>query len=471
MTAIMKSLLLTIKPWFQLTSLRAFLLHCSLTIVLMLILVGLDLRDSRYQMSRLLEESATDMAIRVARSISPTVWEVFSQSANRRYSETFAAGILDSELSARFALSIHVYASLGSVLMAREKLPDGRVQSVTQLDRMVTKPLRTGKVRLPVKSGVMTIGHIEVYYTDRYQEHQRQSRTLQVLSLYSGVSALLILLLYLLRRSFIAKQEAHDSLEQLKLAQEQLIQSEKMAGLGGLVAGLAHEINTPLGIALTSSTSSLGLTKEVQKELANNTLSRSALASYLEQMVESASMAERGLYRASDLVGHFKLISVDQHVESARQVNLLDYMEEILSTLSIELKKADCDYQLSGDESLNVVTIPGCIAQIITNLTNNALMHAFSGSEQKQIRIQIANYSPELALIEFQDNGSGMEQAVMSKVFEPFFTTKRGKGGSGLGMNIVFNLVTNKLHGQIEVESEPGQGTLIRIFLPKRHVD
>lgn len=466
MIATMKSLVPTIKSWFALPSKRGFTLSCLMICGLMGSLLAIDIGHSREQMRSLLEQSAKEMAVRISKGLRATVWEVFDPSVSPEYSEGVAAGVIDAELAAQFALSVHVYANFGSLLVAREKLPSGEVQPVVMSNEMVTIPLRRGKVRQPIHSGVMTIGHIEVYYTDKFQQGQRLARTYQVSAIYTGFTLLLLALLYLLRRSSIAHLQAQNSLERLKQAQEQLIQSEKMASLGSLVAGLAHEVNTPLGIALTSSTASLMMTQEIQDELKRNTLSRSALESYLASMVESSSMAERGLMRAADLVGHFKLISVDQNIEEPREIDLVSYVQEVLSTLSIELRKAGCRYSVEGDKRLMVKTVPGSIAQIITNLTNNALMHAFEGVEHKTIRIELKQLDGEVAQIRFKDNGVGMPASTLNHIYEPFFTTKRGEGGSGLGMNITFNLVTTRLQGQIEISSELEQGTCVEIRFP-----
>ena len=462
----MKSLVHTIRPWFAVTSLRVFITLSLAILGSMLLLAVIEIRDSRFQMADLLEQSATEMAIRVSKSVTPTVWDVFKRSTNRHYSESFAAGVLDSELAASFALSIHVYASLGSILMAREKLPDGSIHSVSQADTMVTKPMRRGLVRLPIHAGVMTIGHIEVYYTDKYQQQRIATRTYQVLALYSAFTALMLGLLFFLRKSSLARQQIQLSLEQLQLAQEQLVQSEKMASLGNLVAGLAHEVNTPLGIALTSSTASLERTQALQKEIEQNTLSRSALDNYLNTMVESSLMAERGLLRAADLVGHFKQISVDQNVEEIREIDLLEYVEEVISTLSYELRKAGCHYSVEGEKNIRIKTIPGTLAQIITNLTNNALLHAFEGRTDKSLQFHVKRLNNQHVQLGVRDNGKGMDESALAQIYEPFFTTKRGAGGSGLGMHIVFNLVTNQLKGHIQVESEPGKGTYVEINFP-----
>ncbi|HVF36261.1 MAG TPA: HAMP domain-containing sensor histidine kinase, partial [Candidatus Saccharimonadia bacterium] len=246
-------------------------------------------------------------------------------------------------------------------------------------------------------------------------------------------------------------------IEQLKLAQDQLVESEKMAALGGLVAGVAHEINTPLGIGVTAASHLDGETRRLAKRLEEGTTTREEIAAYQRQAQEATEIILRNLRRADKLVKSFKQVAVDQSSEQRRTLDLCAYLEDVLTSLAPALKRGRHAIEVRCPAPVSVETYPGAIYQIVVNLVMNSVTHAFPGGEQGRITIDVARRDAEIEL-DYRDNGRGMTDEVRRRAFEPFFTTRRGQGGSGLGMHIVYNLSTQVLRGRTQIESAPGKG-------------
>jgi len=257
-----------------------------------------------------------------------------------------------------------------------------------------------------------------------------------------------------------------ESLETLKKTQHQLIQSEKMASLGGLVAGVAHEINTPLGISVTASSFLERKTREIKSLFDENRLKRSDFKKYIEIGLESASSILSNLNRAAELVQSFKQVAVDQAVEEKRVFGLKHYIDEVFISLRPRYKRTDHQITVDCSEMLELNSYPGVIMQVLTNLVMNSLIHGFDGIEKGHISIEIVEQGKKVMIV-YSDDGVGMNEEQLSKIFDPFYTTKRGQGGTGLGMHIVYNLVTQSLGGEIECDSSPGQGTVFSIRIPK----
>lgn len=262
-----------------------------------------------------------------------------------------------------------------------------------------------------------------------------------------------------------------ETLSHLEEAQTQLVQSEKMASLGKLIAGVAHEINTPLGIAVTSTSLIQENTEDMAKKLNNKSLSQKQLQSYINIVTESSAISNKGLERVIELMHNFKEVAADQIVESIREINIADYVNEVMSTLANEMKKTHVNYAYSGDDSIRIKTVPGALAQVITNLVNNSIRHGFQSENESReinncIEMNIEQNNIDEICLTYQDNGVGMSKEVLMQVFDPFFTTKRNQGGTGLGMNIVFNIITQKLSGHIDINSSLGKGVTCVITLP-----
>ncbi|MBF0357043.1 MAG: HAMP domain-containing histidine kinase [Magnetococcales bacterium] len=253
--------------------------------------------------------------------------------------------------------------------------------------------------------------------------------------------------------------------ERERLTQIQLAKSEMMAALGDLVAGVAHEINTPLGISYTSATFLNGNTKKIHTAWKDQELTRSDLESYMELATESTELIEKNLARASNLVSSFKMVAVDQGRNDQRTFNIKEYIEEILVNLRPKWKRTSHSIHLTSPDDLIVNSFPGAISQIISNLVVNSLLHAFPEKSEGKMHIDITKEG-DMVILNYSDNGCGMTKHGINKVFEPFFTTARDRGGSGLGMHIVFNLVTQALNGTIECKSELGAGVNFKITFP-----
>lgn len=260
-----------------------------------------------------------------------------------------------------------------------------------------------------------------------------------------------------------SKRKAEVALVDLKEAQQQLVAAEKMASLGALVAGVAHEINTPLGVAVTATSHLHGELQSVESAIADRSLVWSQVQQFVLLARQCTDMVMRNLDRADRLVKSFKQVSVDQSSEQQRQIHLADYLREIVVSLQPALKRTAHKVRVECAEDIVFTTYPGAIYQVITNLTMNSLIHAFDGDRIGEIRISGARATgghPEVEMvrIEYADNGRGMSAEVVAHVFDPFFTTRRGQGGTGLGMHIAYNLVTQMLRGTIRCESVLGEG-------------
>ena len=251
----------------------------------------------------------------------------------------------------------------------------------------------------------------------------------------------------------------------LKEAQKQLIESEKMASLGELVAGVAHEINTPVGVGVTAASFLADEANKINKKYKNELMTREDFDEFLGCSLQTTEMILSNLRRATELVKSFKQVAVDQTAEDRRLFLVRSYIEEVLITLHPRLKKTPHTIEVTGDASLEIDSYPGSFSQIITNLIMNSVIHAFKEGEAGYIGIDIQQKNEQMVLT-YSDDGQGISEENLAKIFDPFFTTKRGYGGTGLGMHIVYNLVTQKLMGVIKCESSPGQGIKFILTVP-----
>ena len=255
-------------------------------------------------------------------------------------------------------------------------------------------------------------------------------------------------------------------IEDLGNTHKQLVESEKLASLGSLVAGVAHEINTPLGISVTSSTVMHEEVNQLQGKFENDTLKRSELEAFFKQANQACQILQTNLNRASDLIRSFKQVAVDQTVDDLRNINLKKYIDEILISIGPSFKYSKVTVEADCEEDIDIETHPGALSQIISNLALNSMTHAYDESSEGVIRIK-SYQDNESIVIEYSDDGKGISEENLKNIFTPFFTTRRGSGGSGLGLSIVYNLVTGTLRGNIEAESVEGKGTDFRIVFPQ----
>lgn len=264
----------------------------------------------------------------------------------------------------------------------------------------------------------------------------------------------------------LANKELLSTLQTLKQTQNELIATEKMASLGSLVAGVAHELNTPIGNSLLASTTLIDRINEFERDMTKGVLLRSKLVVYLHEISQGCELIAGSLHRAANLINSFKQVAVDQTNDQRREFDLQQVLQDLISTFAPRLRLANCTMTLDVQSSFMLDSYPGSVGQVISNLINNALIHAFEGLASGAIEICATRLDGAWVEIDFSDNGIGMSDHVLRHVFDPFFTTKMGKGGSGLGMNIVYNIVLGVLGGRIDIQTAMGKGTSVKILLP-----
>ncbi|MFT6734418.1 MAG: signal transduction histidine kinase/HAMP domain-containing protein [Polaribacter sp.] len=262
----------------------------------------------------------------------------------------------------------------------------------------------------------------------------------------------------------VQNQALSHTLTELEQTQTQLIEAEKMASLGSLVAGISHEVNTPLGVAVTAASHLNQNTKEFKFKHDSGNLTKSGFISYMESTTETTNIILSNLNRASILIQSFKQIAVDQSSDNKTVFSLKQHLEMLVTSLRPSFKNLPIDINIYGDE-IDIDSYPGPLSQIVSNLIMNCIKHGLTDCEKGEITIIIAQY-PKHITLSVEDNGVGIANNIKNKVFDPFFTTQRGIGGSGLGLNIVYNLIKQKLGGNIIIEDNKPQGVRFIISLP-----
>ena len=254
------------------------------------------------------------------------------------------------------------------------------------------------------------------------------------------------------------------SLAELEETQYKLIQSEKMSALGNLVAGFAHEINTPIGVGVTAVTYLQSKVEDLKENFDMDHLSRSALSDFIDTAVDSSSIIHKNLNRAVELVSVFKKVGVDQASGDKRKFNLGSMISDLIFTLQPRIRTTPHSITLDCPDGLEISSYPGAFSQFLANLVMNSLTHAFD-EKPGEMKITVRQRTGSIELV-YKDNGRGIPEDVIAHIFEPFFTTNRQSGGSGLGLYIVYNIITQRLDGTIECFSRPGEGVEFTIVLP-----
>jgi two-component system, NtrC family, sensor kinase len=257
------------------------------------------------------------------------------------------------------------------------------------------------------------------------------------------------------------------ALRTLERAQQEIIQTEKVASLGRVVAGVAHELNTPIGNALTVVSTMQADLEGLQTEVAAGSIRKSSLGNYLERADEGMGLALANLARAAHLISDFKQVTVDHTSDQRRVFDLADVTNELLNMLQPRLRRSGLQVQRFLEPGVACDSYPGRYGQVLTNLVMNALTHAFEAHSTGTISIYAGPLGDDQLELRVVDDGAGMADDVRHRIFDPFFTTKMGRGGTGLGMNIVHTIVTQVLTGQINVTSAPGHGTTVRVCIPR----
>ena len=280
-----------------------------------------------------------------------------------------------------------------------------------------------------------------------------------------GVAAWWLVLLHESRE--LAESELVNSLHHLEMTQKELVQSEKMASLGALVAGVAHEVNTPVGISVSAASFLQGRTLALRRHLDSNASDPTAIREFLDDAEESARLLLSNAGRAADLIQSFKQVSVDRVSEKHRNFLLREYLEETVANLRPELRQTLHRVEIACPRDLEIEGYPGPLAQALSNLVMNSIRHAWPHDVAGTIRLEAKQEEKDSIVLRCSDDGCGVPARILGKLFEPFFTTVRGKGGSGLGLYIVYNIVTQTLGGTIDVESEVGVGTTFTLRFPR----
>jgi PAS domain S-box-containing protein len=264
----------------------------------------------------------------------------------------------------------------------------------------------------------------------------------------------------------VSNTELSATIEQLQRAQSELVRSERLASLGSLVAGVAHELNTPLGSVLLVATTLGDGIEELRLQLERGDLKRSSLADFLAQQAQAQALIVRNARRAAELIGRFKQVAVDQTSEQRRRFDLAEVVAEVLETLQPQLRSTPHRIEVALAEGLVMDSYPGPIGQILTNLVMNAVIHGLEG-KAGVVRVAARALSDDEIELLVSDNGAGVPIEDHARIFDPFFTTKLGEGGSGLGLHIVFSLVERTLGGRVSLDSHPGQGATFTLRLPR----
>lgn len=254
-------------------------------------------------------------------------------------------------------------------------------------------------------------------------------------------------------------------------AEKTTLESERLASLGSMVAGVAHEINSPVGTAVTNLSELIERTNNFQRKLKSDGIRKSDLDKFLQDNKDFSSMAQENLFRAAELVRSFKLVAVDQSNQEVLCFNLLEHINATITTLYHEFKRTAITIEVDCPPELKITSLPGPFSQIITNLAHNSRIHGFDdGTAPGEIKIAATHQKNQLTLT-YTDNGCGMNEEQKMKIFDPFYTTRRNQGGSGLGMNIVHNLITQRLNGTIELKTAINQGVKFKIIIPLKDIE
>jgi len=342
------------------------------------------------------------------------------------------------------------------------------------------RELAISQLEVQINERKKLLKHLEKDHASQKQELAQQSSVIQaqyIVLLITGVVGLAILIILVIlykskkaQHKINAKLQANvealaEANQQLSDAKDQLVESEKMAALGGLVAGVAHEINTPIGVSVTATTHLADQISEFEKEYNAGQLKKSSLEELLLDAKDLSGILTRNLQRASELINNFKQVAVDQSSEDRRKFELGSYIEELTQSLRPQFKQQKHKILINTNDKIELNNFPGVIAQIITNLIMNSVNHGFINKTQGEIEITLALKEDEV-IIDYQDNGIGLTELQREKVFEPFYTTARSTGGSGLGMSISYNLIISKLNGTFNC-LDAVEGAHFRITFPQ----
>lgn len=260
-------------------------------------------------------------------------------------------------------------------------------------------------------------------------------------------------------------KDLKDSILELSKAQDRLLEAEKMSSLGQLSAEVSHEINTPIGISITSISYLSDITTKLQQDINAQTLSKRTIDSFIDNAQHSIELLSNNLQRAAELIASFKQVAVDQTNDKVRLINVAKYLDEIIQSIHPKLKKTNHCIKIDCDPHIEIYTHPGAIAQIMINLIINSILHGFQDINRGNMKIEVTLEQKRLVIL-YKDDGSGLTKEQLDHLFDPFYTTKSENGGTGLGTHIIKNLVVGTLNGSIKADTKPGEGLSYLISIP-----
>ncbi len=303
-----------------------------------------------------------------------------------------------------------------------------------------------------------SIDHMQRQLNNSNQEYQLLSKDLETLNNELEI------------RVKQRTQKLEDALENLELAKDELLQAEGAVAISSLVAGIAHDVNNPLGVAITATSFLVDENQIFANEIEQGRLRKSVLNNYLETSKESAHIIQTNLDKAKNLIRSFKELTVNQCSADVLEIDVTHFIQSLLLSLSPVIRKTRIDIQTEIEANLLITSSPGFLSQIFTNLILNSVKHGFGDQEEGIIRINIYSESEKRIALDYADNGCGIDKNLDKQVFEPFYTTKRAQGGSGLGLNIIKELVLRRLSGELTLYHPAPKGLGFKISLPKRLV-
>ncbi|MBI3229265.1 MAG: GAF domain-containing protein [Burkholderiales bacterium] len=305
------------------------------------------------------------------------------------------------------------------------------------------------KLFAPLAIGERILGVMTVQTPQRYAYGERERLIFRSLCAYGAIAL-----------------DNANAYRQLQGAQAQLVAQEKLAALGSLVAGVAHELNTPIGNSLMIASGFQEQTDDIRLKLERQQLRHADLVQFLAEAQEASVLILRGLTSAADLVNSFKQVAVDRTTAQRRSFDLAQTCHEIVATMMSQIRNTGHQIELDIPTGIKLTSYPGPLGQVLTNLINNALLHAFEHTAKGHMLLSARQDAPGRVMIQFRDNGGGISAQHIKRIFDPFFTTKLGQGGTGLGLSISYNIVGSLLQGQLQVQSAVGKGTVFTLDIP-----
>ena len=402
-----------------------------------------------------------------------------------RYQAAIEADIAGFRVqSQRLERLLHVPADQAALAQLRATLEDyaDKYRLVAPLVAAGATPIQIDAVvKIDDRPALNALNQLNSRAMVRAQQTQATAQTLHNeairFSRFGGALMLIALiaatwgLRRFLNHLLAAKQQIERALVQQQKMQDELVQVEKLAALGALVAGVAHEVNTPIGVTLSAATHLEAETQKTDRAYQAGELSEEGLSDYFATARQATQLMALNSQRASDLIQSFKQIAVDQTGGERRSFGVAQYIDEVLLSLRPHLKKSPVLIRVDCPPTLMLDSLPGAFSQVLTNLVMNALLHAFEPEQSGHIDISVAAINSTQLRLSFSDDGKGIAPELHTRVFEPFFTTRRANGGSGLGLHIVHNIVTQALKGSLTLHSRLGEGTTFTLLLPRSLAD